>query len=247
MNEIPCGEYLPWLPPGYVTQFHSDASEAASDQARTLPDRLNAAALAATSLPFMLLEESARGLINAPRERYEFGLEQESAEARLHQVMEEGGLSKLAAIKQLQEEGIDYWGMMLKGPGIAAIPFGPPGVFRAGAWKSVVPRGAAGAESAFQGAQLRTHLRLQAEYGQAGVRELANGRFRYYGELTPPRTPGTMVGRRLVREWDPATGAQRTWFETLDASGNVRIVRPETGGPKVHHVFDAEGNYIEQF
>lgn len=122
-----------------------------------------------------------------------------------------------------------------------------PGVSFASSLDPLVPRAATGAESAFQGAQLRTHLRLQAEYGQAGVRELANGRFRYYGELTPPRTPGTMVGRRLVREWDPATGAQRTWFETLDASGNVRIVRPESGGPKVHHVFDAEGNYIEQF
>lgn len=109
-----------------------------------------------------------------------------------------------------------------------------------------VPRGAAGAESAFQGAQLRTHLRLQAEYGQAGVRELANGRFRYYGELRPPRTAGEMIGQRTVREWDPATGLERTWLETVDAAGNVRIVRPETGGPKVHHLFDAEGNYVGQ-
>ena len=56
--------------------------------------------------------------------------------------------------------------------------------------------------------------------------------------------PGEMVGRRLVREWDPATGATRTWHETLDGAGNIRQVRPQTGGAKVHYRFDANGKYV---
>lgn len=59
-----------------------------------------------------------------------------------------------------------------------------------------------------------------------------------------------MVGRRLVREWDPATDATRIWHETVDHAGNVRIVRPDvkvTGGKKVHYVFDALGNLTGTF
>jgi len=116
-----------------------------------------------------------------------------------------------------------------------------------GGGRAVAPRASLGAESALQGARLRTHLRLQAEYGQAGHRLLAGGRIRYYGEVVPAKTPGAMVGRRRVREWNPATGTQRTWFETLDEAGTVRIVRPETGGPKVHYLFDVEGKYVGYF
>jgi len=53
----------------------------------------------------------------------------------------------------------------------------------------------------------------------------------------------TMAGRRVVREWDPATNRTRTWHETIDHSGRVRVVRPETGGPKVHYMFDESGNF----
>jgi hypothetical protein len=41
-----------------------------------------------------------------------------------------------------------------------------------------------------------------------------------------------MIGRQLVREWDPVSGNTCTWLETLDQQGVVRIVRPETGGTK---------------
>jgi hypothetical protein len=100
------------------------------------------------------------------------------------------------------------------------------------------------ASSAAQGARLKTHLSLAERYGAGGIRELQNGRFRYYGQLRPARTPGEMAGQRTVREWNPATGAQRTWLETLDHHGRVRIVRPETGGPKRHFQFDAQGEFI---
>ena len=53
-----------------------------------------------------------------------------------------------------------------------------------------------------------------------------------------------MAGARLVREWDPVTCNTRTWYETVDHQGVIRSVRPETGGPKVHYIFDAEGNYV---
>jgi hypothetical protein len=100
-----------------------------------------------------------------------------------------------------------------------------------------------GADSALQGARLSEHLRQLERYGQAGFKELENGSIRYYGNLKPATTPGEMSGARLVREWTPETGAKRTWMETLDQSGTVRSVRPETGGPKVHYIFDANGNY----
>jgi RHS repeat-associated protein len=100
-----------------------------------------------------------------------------------------------------------------------------------------------GAESAAAGARLRDHLRQLERYGKTGVRELENGKIRYYGFFEPASKPGEMTGRRLVREWDPVTGADRTWHETLDGSGRIRIVRPQVPGPKRHHVFDRNGRY----
>ncbi|MEV4757046.1 RHS repeat-associated core domain-containing protein [Micromonospora sp. NPDC049559] len=109
------------------------------------------------------------------------------------------------------------------------------------------PVGSRGDASSYFGAYPRAFLDQAAKYGKAGVRELPDGRVRFYGEISQARTPGEMVGRRLVREWNPDTGATRIWHETLDHAGNVRIVRPDvnvTGGTKVHYVFDRNGNYI---
>ena len=103
------------------------------------------------------------------------------------------------------------------------------------------------AHNAANAAKLTEHLRQAEKYGSAGFNELQGGRIRYFGDVKPPRTPGTMAGTRLVREWDPATGATRTWLETLDQAGRVRIVRPETGGPKIHYLFDACGNFEGTF
>lgn len=102
---------------------------------------------------------------------------------------------------------------------------------------------ATGADSAYAGAQLSEHLRQLQEYGTAGSKELESGRVRYYGDVELAKTPGVMVGRRLVREWDPLSGAARTWHETLDGDGNVRIVRPETGAQKVHYNFGPDGTF----
>lgn len=62
--------------------------------------------------------------------------------------------------------------------------------------------------------------------------------------MTKPRTQGEMAGRRRVREWNPQTGHKRTWHETLDHEGNIRIVRPQKNGEsKIHYLFDSNGNF----
>jgi hypothetical protein len=50
-----------------------------------------------------------------------------------------------------------------------------------------------------------------------------------------------MMGRRVVREWNPSTNAARTWMETLDHAGRIRIIRTEVSGTKVHYTFDEAG------
>ncbi len=57
-----------------------------------------------------------------------------------------------------------------------------------------------------------------------------------------------MAGRRVVREWEPSTGSKRTWHETVDHNGKVRIVRPQRAdNVKTHYEFDANGNHIGKF
>jgi hypothetical protein len=147
-----------------------------------------------------------------------------------------GGLGWIPGSQELEavESGI------LLGAGVLGSAYGRVAGALSGATKIVdVP-----ASSMAQGARLAEHLRQWEKYGSQGFKELENGRSRYYGDLDLARTPGTMIGRRVVREWDPATGATRTWHETLDAAGNVRQVRPQTGDAKIHYGFDADGNFI---
>lgn len=55
-----------------------------------------------------------------------------------------------------------------------------------------------------------------------------------------------MAGARSVSTIDTATGDTVAWqYETYDAAGNVRSIRPQWGsiqGP--HFLFDADGNLI---
>lgn len=102
-------------------------------------------------------------------------------------------------------------------------------------------------KGAYQGNLLKTHLRQIEEYGACGHRQLSNGRMRYIGELDPAKMKGEMAGRRMIREWDPGSGLKRTWHETLDHDGNVRVVRPQTNDlNKIHFVFDNKGNFMEK-
>lgn len=106
-----------------------------------------------------------------------------------------------------------------------------------------VAKGVSEASSALQGAQLEKYYSQLQKYGEAGIRELESVRFRFYGKLTPARTSGEMVGARLVREGDPATGKTRTWYETLDHAGNVRSVAPKPVTDARNHRIDSHGNY----
>ncbi|WP_338327877.1 hypothetical protein [Rosenbergiella epipactidis] len=100
------------------------------------------------------------------------------------------------------------------------------------------------AASSLQGSQLNEYHRQAEKYGKDSIKPLDDGRFRFYGNTTPAKTQGEMAGARLVREWDPSTGKTRTWYETLDHSGNVRSVAPKpVTNEKNHHIFDAGGNY----
>ncbi|MGA0559045.1 DUF6443 domain-containing protein [Larkinella sp. VNQ87] len=104
-----------------------------------------------------------------------------------------------------------------------------------------------GASLSINGAKLSRHLEQLEKYGKANYKQLQNGRIRYYGNVTQAEKPGEMIGRRVVREWDPATGKTRTWMETLDGDNRVRIIRPETGGTKVHFMFDQFGKFTEKW
>ncbi|MEU6212720.1 hypothetical protein ABZ891_22795 [Streptomyces sp. NPDC047023] len=98
--------------------------------------------------------------------------------------------------------------------------------------------------------KLSEHLRQTEKYGQGSVRDLPDGRIRYYGKIDPARNPGEMIGRRLVREWNPVNGNARTWHETIDGAGRIRQVRPDvkfTGGRKVHYVFDILGKFTKSW
>ncbi|EPX57569.1 hypothetical protein D187_004913 [Cystobacter fuscus DSM 2262] len=127
-----------------------------------------------------------------------------------------------------------------------AVPYVPAGTTKAASFCSAAVKAGSDAASSLMGAQLKEYLRQAAKYGSDGVKALANGRFRFYGEIMPATKPGEMIGRRVVREWDPVTGAKRIWHETIDQQGRVRQIRPEesvTGGKKVHYTFDKDGNF----
>lgn len=101
------------------------------------------------------------------------------------------------------------------------------------------------APSSKQAANLAKHLGYAEKYGVSGVKQLENGRFRYYGAVQPANKAGEMAGRRYVHEFDPGSGRSRGWHETVDQNGTVRQVRPElNNGTKTHYRFDSNGRYM---
>lgn len=140
---------------------------------------------------------------------------------------------------------VDAGGLLADGAALA-LPGVPGGAglaikaMREGS--EIAAKGAA--QSSKQASDLARHLGYAEKYGADGVKQLENGRFRYYGEVQPASKTGEMAGRRYVHEFDPATGASRGWHETVDHAGNVRQVRPElNNGSKSHYRFDSNGKY----
>ena len=110
-----------------------------------------------------------------------------------------------------------------------------------------IPKLNSGADNIAQGAKLKEYYRQAEKYGAGSIKEMNNGKIRFYGEIKPANKKGEMMGARLVREWNPYNDGKREWYETLDHAGKIRQVRPSpniTGGIKVHYMFDANGKYI---
>ena len=72
--------------------------------------------------------------------------------------------------------------------------------------------------------KLKEYYRQAEKYGKGGTKSIQNSKYRFYGNINPAKVKGEMAGRRLVREWNYKTGRTRTWHETLDHAGRIRIV-----------------------
>jgi hypothetical protein len=66
-----------------------------------------------------------------------------------------------------------------------------------------------------------------AQAEAARVRNLPDGRIRYYTREVPANKPGLTRGASLVTEHNPRTGQVRVWYENYDHSGNVIRVHPK--------------------
>ena len=59
------------------------------------------------------------------------------------------------------------------------------------------------------------------------MRELPDGRIRYYEAERAARTAGPSRGSSYVTEWNPSNGNVRSWNEVYDQAGNVNRVHPK--------------------
>lgn len=64
-----------------------------------------------------------------------------------------------------------------------------------------------------------------------------------YGKFKNARTPGEISGARKVKEIAPS-GKTRSWYESYDHQGTVRIVRPFDGRGYRHYIFGRNGKYV---
>lgn len=102
------------------------------------------------------------------------------------------------------------------------------------------------AHSSAQYDKLKTYYKMSQKHGKGRVRELSDGRYRFYDTFRKADKADEMSGARYVREWNPTTVKMRGWNETLDHAGRIRQVRSDvsiTGGNKVHYQFNRYGKY----
>ncbi len=64
----------------------------------------------------------------------------------------------------------------------------------------------------------------KAQQEAVNIKELPDGRIRYYQLETPSKNPGPTRGRSHVTEFDPKTNHVRQWEECYDHSGNVNRI-----------------------
>ena len=67
-----------------------------------------------------------------------------------------------------------------------------------------------------------------AEAAAVRVRNLPDGRIRYYEGEIAARNPGPTRGASYVTELNPSNGNSRSWYEAYDQTGNVNRVHPKT-------------------
>jgi filamentous hemagglutinin len=86
-----------------------------------------------------------------------------------------------------------------------------------------------GAENVNSGTALRAKLSgLQKAQGSAvRVRNLPDGRIRYYTLEVPATKQGFTRGASYVTEWNPNNGQVRSWMESYNHSGQVIRVHPK--------------------
>lgn len=89
------------------------------------------------------------------------------------------------------------------------------------------PRGESASPNAQDSLDRKLRALEQAQKDAEHVRNLPDGRVRYYGPETPAQTPGPTRGRRMVTEFDSKTGQVRQWMENYDHSGKVVRVHPK--------------------
>ena len=68
----------------------------------------------------------------------------------------------------------------------------------------------------------------KAQNNAANVRNLPDGRIRYYTKEVPATKQGPTRGASYVIEYNPQTGQTRSWMESYDHSGNVVRVHPKS-------------------
>ncbi|WP_229803803.1 hypothetical protein, partial [Litchfieldella qijiaojingensis] len=69
--------------------------------------------------------------------------------------------------------------------------------------------------------------RFSAQQNAVKVRQLPDGRIRYYEAERAARNPGPTRGSSYVTEYNPANGNVRSWNEAYDQAGNVNRVHPK--------------------
>ncbi len=95
-----------------------------------------------------------------------------------------------------------------------------------------VPRGTAGdaAHNVNSQSALRSKLSglQKAQQNAARVRELPDGRVRYYTKEVAASKEGPTRGASFVTEYNPQTGQTRQWMESYDHAGEVVRTHPKT-------------------
>lgn len=95
------------------------------------------------------------------------------------------------------------------------------------------PRGESASPNAQDSLDRKLRALEQAQKDAEQVRNLPDGRVRYYGPEKPAQNPGPTRGRRMVTEFDPKSGQVRQWMENYDHSGQVVRVHPKMNNGQV--------------